>query len=163
MQQASDASSIPATRPPQTSRKRKAGVAVLVAIIVVAFVGMMFRMTYVPSDLDTATMQTTAEGLYRISYVAEVQPVPVNQMHSWVLRVETPDGAPVLGATIDVDGDMPQHAHGLPTRPQVTAELGNGEYRVEGIRFHMQGWWVIDFTIESEGRQDSVRFNLMLQ
>ena len=52
-------------------------------------------------------------------------------------------------AAITVDGDMPQHGHGLPTRPQVTKHLGNGDYLVEGMKFQMGGWWVVDFTIDA--------------
>jgi hypothetical protein len=57
---------------------------------------------------------------------------------------------------------MPQHGHGLPTRPQVTRALGDGTYLVEGMKFQMGGWWVVDFTIEVNGQSDSVRFNLAL-
>lgn len=144
-------------------RKWRIGAGAVIAVLVIAFVAMMFRMTYVPNDLDTSTTVMTAQGLFRTSYVSDQQPVPINQMHSWVLHVETPDGEPVVGATIGVDGDMPQHGHGLPTRPQVTADLGNGDYLVEGVKFHMPGWWVMDFTVESEHGVDSVRFNLMLR
>ena len=70
---------------------------------------------------------------------------------------------PLTDASIGVDGDMPQHGHGLPTRPQVTKHLGNGDYLVEGMKFQMGGWWVVDFTIEANGKQDTVRFNMILK
>jgi hypothetical protein len=57
---------------------------------------------------------------------------------------------------------MPQHGHGLPTQPLVTAYLGDGTYLVEGMKFQMGGWWVVDFTIEANGQSDTVRFNLSL-
>jgi len=62
-------------------------------------------------------------------------------MHSWILRLETLDGQPVRNAEITVAGGMPKHNHGLPTAPQVTRELGNGDYLVEGIKFQMAGWY----------------------
>ena len=40
---------------------------------------------------------------------------------------------------LKVDGDMPQHGHGLPTRPRVTRNLGNGDYQIEGVKFQMGG------------------------
>ncbi len=58
---------------------------------------------------------------------------------------------------------MPQHGHGLPTRPQVTKNLGNGDYLVEGMKFQMGGWWVVDFTIDTAGKHDTVRFNMILK
>jgi hypothetical protein len=84
-------------------------------------------------------------------------------MHQWTLHVESADGQPVEDATITVDGDMPQHGHGLPTRPQVTQNLGNGDYLVEGIKFQMGGWWLMDFTITANGQTDAVHFNMMLE
>lgn len=57
---------------------------------------------------------------------------------------------------------MPRHGHGLPTSPQVTADLGGGRYRVEGVKFHMFGWWEFKFAITAAAGQDSVTFNLDL-
>jgi hypothetical protein len=124
---------------------------------------MMMRMNDVPADLDTSTTRSSDNGLFSVSYTASNGTIPVNQMHQWTLHVETIDGKPVENATITVDGDMPQHGHGLPTRPQVTEYLGNGDYRVEGMKFQMGGWWVMDFVITTEGKSDTVQFNMLLK
>jgi hypothetical protein len=137
-----------------------AGAVVLALIAAVA--GLAAWMSYVPADLDLSTTRMSAQGAYRVSYQPRRGPVPVNQIHAWTLHVETADGRPVESATILVDGDMPQHGHGLPTEPQVTADLGNGDYLVEGLKFHMPGWWVMDFTIDADGQSDTVRFDLLL-
>ena len=83
-----------------------------------------------------------AEGLV-VTYTTPDGDVEINRMHSWILHVETVAGEPVTGATIEVDGGMPAHDHGLPTRPRVTQELGRGDYRLDGMRFHMGGYWEI--------------------
>jgi hypothetical protein len=111
---------------------------------------------------DYAAERVSAQGAWRVSYKADPTPVPVHRLHAWTLHVARPDGSPVTGATINVDGDMPQHGHGLPTRPRVTRELGNGDYLVEGVKFQMGGWWVMDFEVTAAGRTDRVRFNLQL-
>lgn len=123
----------------------------------------MARMGGIPSDLDYATTRLSENGLFNVSYTPFTGRIPVNQMHQWTLHVETADGQVVEDATISVDGDMPQHGHGLPTRPQVTEYLGDGNYLVEGMKFQMGGWWVMDFTITSNGQTDTVRFNMMLK
>ena len=105
----------------------------------------------------------TSQGLYSVAYEPQPGAIAVNQIHSWTLHVETADGRPVEAAQIRVDGDMPQHGHGLPTRPQVTRYLGDGDYLVEGVKFHMPGWWVMDFEIQAGENTDTVRFNLMLK
>ena len=57
---------------------------------------------------------------------------------------------------------MPQHGHGLPTKPQVTRELGNGDHLVEGMKFNMGGWWVVKFRVNAMAGSDSLVFNLKL-
>jgi len=112
---------------------------------------------------EYATDRDSAQGLFRVSYRSDPAPVPVGKLHRWTLHITRADGTPVTGATIEIDGDMPEHRHGLPTRPRVTRELGAGDYLVEGLKFQMGGWWVMDFDIRSaEGHADRVRFHLRL-
>ena len=95
-------------------------------------------------------------------HVSRRDPIPVNQIHTWTIHLENAGGRPVEGAAVRVDGKMPQHFHGLPTRPQVTKDLGHGDYLVEGLKFHMPGWWVVDFEVDAAGSRDIARFNLVL-
>jgi len=117
----------------------------------------------VPANLDYSTTRLSDKGLFSVSYTASTGAVPVNQMHQWILHLESADGKPVEDANITVDGDMPQHGHGLPTQPRVTKYLGNGDYLVDGIKFQMGGWWLMDFTITANGQTDAVHFNMMLK
>jgi hypothetical protein len=117
----------------------------------------------VPSNLDYSTTRLSDKGLFNVSYTVSIGAIPVNQIHQWTLHVESADGKPVEDATINVDGDMPQHGHGLPTQPRVTKNLGNGDYLVDGMKFQMGGWWLMDFTITAGGQADTVHFNLMLK
>ena len=84
------------------------------------------------------------------------------ELHSWVLTVKTPDGKPVDDAKIAIDGGMPDHNHGLPTSPQMTEHLGDGRYRIEGMKFSMSGWWELRFDISAAPGADTVTFNLVL-
>lgn len=116
-----------------------------------------------PADLDFSATRLSDNGLFRATYTSDATPVPLNELHAWTLHIESADGAPVENAVIHVNGDMPEHGHGMPTTPQVTQELGNGDYRVEGMRFQMGGWWAITFDIEAGGQRDRVTFNLQLK
>jgi hypothetical protein len=154
---------MPTTAAPRKVRPWLWWAAGLVLLLLVAVGAMIAYMSYVPDDLDYSTTRLTEQGMYEVSYTAQVTPVPVNQMLTWTLHVETAAGQVVENATITVDGDMPQHGHGLPTRPQVTRYLGNGDYVVEGLKFHMPGWWVMDFVITKDGQSDQVHFNMQLK
>ena len=57
---------------------------------------------------------------------------------------------------------MPQHGHGLPTKPRVTKRLGKGDHVVDGMKFNMGGWWVVKFAVSSAAGSDSVVFNIKL-
>ena len=104
--------------------------------------------------LITAPDANAAE--FTVTWTAPDGPVEINRMHSWILHVETEAGEPVIGATIEVEGGMPAHNHGLPTAPRVTQELGNGDYRLDGVRFHMGGQWELVFTIRTGDVEDTV-------
>ena len=139
---------------------------ILGSLIVLAALYMGVRMSRtgdVPSDLDYSTTRTSDQGLFQVSYTASTGTVPINQIHQWTLHVESADGTPIEDAQITVDGDMPQHGHGLPTQPRVTQNLGNGDYLVDGLKFQMGGWWLMDFTITAGDQTDAVHFNMMLE
>ena len=92
-----------------------------------------------------------SDGL-QVELRSQVQPPPLNQMHSWLITLRNADGAPLDGAHIRVEGVMPAHDHGLATRPEVTAEQGEGRYLLEGVRFHMAGEWLLQLQIEHGGQ-----------
>lgn len=124
---------------------------------------MMGESAAAPDDIDTSATRTTDSGLFQVSWRSDAGEVPLNEIHTWTLTVTTPDGSPVENAEISVDGGMPQHGHGLPTSPKVTEYLGAGEYRVEGLRFQMIGFWEVKFDIRAGGQSDSITFNMILR
>jgi hypothetical protein len=140
----------------------------LATLLVIGVVGygamsMMMAGNTPPPNLDVSHTRVSDQGLFRGTITPQLDPIQINQLHSWRLHLETPDGQPLKEAEIAIHGDMPGHGHGLPTTPQVTQEFGNGEYLVEGMKFQMAGWWYVDVAVSSEGRQDTIRFNLVLK
>jgi hypothetical protein len=115
-----------------------------------------------PAELDLSRTRLSARGVYRATITPEPDTIRVGRMHAWTLHLETPDGRPVDAATIAVKGGMPQHGHGLPTKPRVTQALGHGDHRVEGMKFNMRGWWTVTFAVDAAAGADSVTFNLDL-
>lgn len=115
-----------------------------------------------PKDLDLALTRPTVESKYVVTLQPPVKPAAINELHAWQVKVASPAGVPVTGARIQVDGGMPQHGHGLPTRPQVTRELPDGGYLIEGMKFSMTGWWEIKLAIDSPIGADRVTFNTVV-
>jgi hypothetical protein len=116
-----------------------------------------------PADLDLSLDKKSAGGIYQVGLVPPAQPPAINQIHSWKVKLATPGGAPVRGASFVVDGGMPQHGHGLPTQPRVTRELEAGTYQLDGMKFSMTGWWEIKLAIDGAHGADKVTFNKMVE
>ena len=111
-------------------------------------------------DRDYRTTRESAGGRFRVTIRPRGDSIPMNRVHSWVLHVEDLAGNPVDGVAVCVDGGMPEHGHGLPTRPRMTGGLKKGDYLIEGMKFGMRGWWVVKFVVSASSSTDSVRFNL---
>ena len=107
--------------------------------------------------------ETTGEGAYyQVTATSQLSPLRINQMHAWTLVVTDKQGRTVNDAAITVDGGMPLHNHGLATAPQVTQTLGDGGYLVEGMKFHMRGYWEINVTIRDDDTTDIVTLKIDL-
>jgi len=115
-----------------------------------------------PNDLDLALTRPSVDNKYIVTLQPPPKPAAINQLHAWQVRLASPAGVPVARARIKVDGGMPQHGHGLPTRPQVTRELEGGGYLIEGMKFSMTGWWEIKLAIEGPAGTDRVTFNTVV-
>ena len=90
------------------------------------------------------------EGRVSVTVLTGLDALPLNTMHSWRVRLVDSDGEPLSGARVEVGGGMPMHDHGLPTEPTAT-ETEPGEYRVDGVRFHMHGHWELTLEIREGG------------
>ena len=105
--------------------------------------------------------RVSPNGIYEAT-IEPTEPLKTRRMHTVKLKIRTPGGVAVEHASIAIDGGMPQHGHGLPTKPRVTRALGAGTYQVDGLKFSMGGWWELKFRITSAAGTDSVTFNLDL-
>jgi hypothetical protein len=103
----------------------------------------------------------SAGGRY-VATLEPAKPLRPRQMQTVRVTVRDTEGRAIDEAQISIDGGMPQHGHGLPTRPRVTRNLGDGMYEIEGVLFNMGGWWEFKLAIAGSGGADTVTFNLDL-
>ena len=138
----------------------RASLTILAVLAAAALTGCML-FAAPPADLDYSRTRTSEAGMYRGTIVPQGDSIPVGKLQRWTLHLES-NGAPVDSASIAIGGGMPQHGHGLPTKPAVTRALGNGAHLVEGMKFNMGGWWVVTFHVTSAAGTDSLVFNVKL-
>lgn len=112
---------------------------------------------------DDATTYVSDAGHFRVGFVSELDPLAINRIHAWTLTITDADGNAVTAAAVDFDGGMPEHDHGLPTAPRLAEHFDDGRYRIEGIRFHMRGYWELRITIEDGTHRDTVTIPLTIR
>ena len=105
--------------------------------------------------------RASAGGRY-VATLEPARPLRPRQMQTVRVTVRDAEGRAIDEAQISIDGGMPQHGHGLPTRPRVKRNVGDGIYEIEGVRFNMGGWWEFTLAIAGSRGADTVTFNLDL-
>jgi hypothetical protein len=148
---------------------RTAFVAALAVVAAVAVTGcghvmmmMHGRNVVRPSATEFGTGPRASASRQFTATIQSDQPLRPRRMQTIRVAIVDADDRPVDDAAIQIDGGMPQHGHGLPTRPRVTRALGNGLYEIEGVRFNMGGWWEFTLAINAASGSDLVTFNLAL-
>ena len=115
-----------------------------------------------PAQLNQSLDRTSDKGLFRIKVASSASPIPMNAIHRWTVQIADARGRPVSGASLTVDGGMPEHGHGLPTAPRAIAAGEPGHYVIQGMKFSMDGWWELKLAINAAGASDKVTFNIVL-
>ncbi len=87
----------------------------------------------------------------------------IGAFHSWLVQLQDEQEQAVTSAALFIDGGMPAHGHGLPSSPQVSAHLGDGLYRIDGMQFNMPGSWLLRFSIQGEHASDTADIAFELQ
>lgn len=83
----------------------------------------------------------SAIGNYAVYYRLP-EPLPLNEPFALEAWVE-----PALDdAQLIVDAGMPHHHHGMNQQPTI-ARLADGSFAVDGMLFHMPGYWEIYFDV----------------
>lgn len=104
------------------------------------------------------------QGTYFVRVESTPGTIPQNDLFS--LKVWVSDAAerraPARGVTVVVDAGMPEHQHGMNTAPQLTANAG-GWYDVEGMMFHMPGFWEIYVDVTRGGVTERAQFRVDLE
>jgi hypothetical protein len=145
------------------SRKLMLGLWIAAATLLLGAMFTACMFLPIPKDLNLSLDRPTDKGIYHTTITPQTRALKVNQMHTWSITVRSKDGSPVEHATINIDGGMPQHGHGLPTAPRVTRETAPGTYLVEGMKFSMTGWWVLGVGVRSAHGWDTITYNVVMK
>lgn len=134
------------------------------AALLAAFVA-AFAPVAAAADVCGATLagtrRTVEDSRYTIVYVTAPDPVAV-RAHFVVDFAVCPRGGAPAAQSVRIDAAMPEHGHGMNYRPGVTA-TASGQYRAEGMLFHMPGRWDIAFDVVAGSRTDRLTGTLRVE
>jgi hypothetical protein len=116
-------------------------------------------------DPDQPTGKISGEsnaGTYRVTWQSTPSPVPLNATFALEVEVADAAGGDVSTLELAADAAMPDHGHGMNTQPRVT-RLGPGRFRVEGMLFHMPGYWELYFDLARGPLRERAQFPIELE
>jgi hypothetical protein len=96
-----------------------------------------------------AGAQRIDSARFQLAYKPAPAPVPVGRFFAIDFVLCPRDGA-APPAEVRVDATMPEHKHGMNYRPSVKT-FAPGQYRAEGLMFHMPGRWELVFELHGAG------------
>lgn len=115
------------------------------------------------TQLDISRDKLSDQSFFHVQLEPVDGKIPLNEIHSWRLIVlDAKTEQPIDNANIILAGGMPEHNHGFPTEPTISVSDQPGVYLIEGMKFQMGGWWQMRFEISADGRDDRVKFNVLL-
>ncbi|WP_291013068.1 hypothetical protein [Hydrogenophaga sp.] len=106
-----------------------------------------------PADIP-AQMTTDA---VQARWTTEPQPVQVGEPFALLVSL-----CPANAQLLRVDASMPEHRHGMNYRPSIQA-IGPGQWRVEGLVWHMAGRWKLQLDTALAGQPHTLTQSLTLQ
>ena len=102
-----------------------------------------------------AGAQVISEGAVRVAWVARPAPVVGRP---FALQVFV---CPADLELIRVDAQMPEHRHGMNYRTSLK-HLGRGQWRVDGLLWHMSGRWELSLDVRHQGVQQRLLQSVQL-
>lgn len=64
--------------------------------------------------------------------------------------------------SVQLEGAMPGHGHGLPTTPVLNAQNRPGTFNIEGLKYNMPGRWLLGFQVNGELGDDQIIFDFTI-
>lgn len=103
------------------------------------------------------------DGTYFIAFTPKPDPIPLNHLFELTVRVYAADdlNRPLTDVALQADAAMPDHDHGMNTRPKVRREP-DGSFHVAGMQFHMPGHWELYLDASRGNVTERAQFDINL-
>lgn len=104
------------------------------------------------------------DNSYFVTYTPTPDPIPLNKMFELSVRVCSAQdrSRPLLSLELHADAAMPEHDHGMNTKPKVRVNA-DGSFTVKGMLFHMPGRWELYLDVTRAGVTERAQFEVQLE
>lgn len=99
-------------------------------------------------------LPTVGKGTFKVTQSGKAAPFGLDKLEQMTISVKDKTGAPVNGANFEITARARDIVRLMQTTPQVTRQIGKGQYLVEGLSFTAAGSWLLEFGISAGGRED---------
>jgi hypothetical protein len=106
-------------------------------------------------------VQTIESKQYALAFRTQPEKVEIGRHFAVELALCAHDGAATPDG-VRVDAQMPEHRHGMNYKTTVTVS-GAGNFRAEGLMFHMPGRWEYIFEVRAGGATERLTTSVILQ
>lgn len=114
------------------------------------------------ADDDGWWRSRSADGRWSVAWRFDGGTPPLRDPFGIDVRIAPATDGPVFAGTLSVDAAMPHHGHGMNVRPTVRA-AGDGAFRVDGMLFHMPGYWELYLDALDGGRLERTQGSVTLE
>ncbi len=101
-------------------------------------------------DADGWWRGRSTDGAWDVAWKFDGGTPPLRDPFGMDVRVTAVKGGAPFEGTLRADAAMPQHGHGMNVAPTMK-QVAPGTYRVDGMLFHMPGYWELYFDLAREG------------
>ncbi len=108
----------------------------------------------------TSTASLNLANKFKGKFFFQLEKVPLNENHSWLLYLENEDGEYMEGAKIQAMGINYDAGRGFATPPEVKRYVGNGHFAVDNMMFPVGGTWTMRFQVIWGDQADVLSFDI---
>jgi hypothetical protein len=114
------------------------------------------------ADIFAPGIKKTGASGYSVELVSAQPSPPARFTNAWRVWIRDPQEAP-RALPPQVTPWMPDHSHGTPTKPIVTATATTGEYQIDELSLWMPGLWQVRMRLEDGASSDNVTFAFCIE
>ncbi len=120
--------------------------------------GSEYKCTHATDTYSVGLSKMGSKGMFEVMLMDADPAPPAKKDNTWMVHVKDAQGNNVVGATLGVNPNMPEHGHGS-TQTTVVTDMGDGMYELKPVYLQMAGYWAVPITVTMGADTDTAQFD----